>query len=195
MEPIQLKNGRKVQKKKQINYLVDNRGKLVKYKPWLGDLFSFLYDRIMEKSVFPKKFEASANRHIEILKDELRDIHGRIILEVATGTGNAVQFLNPDNYYVGTDISAGLLRRAVKNFENHGFQNFAVYVAHAGDMPFSDGQFDLALCHLSMNFFSDLGSFLSESYRVLQPGGVFYGSVPIPEKKPPRSTIHGTLYS
>ncbi len=34
-------------------------GKKIKYKPWLGDLFSVYYDFLMKNSVFPKKFQAS----------------------------------------------------------------------------------------------------------------------------------------
>ncbi len=42
-------------KKQGINYLRDENGKIKKYKPWLGDLFSFLYDRIMVKSLLHDK--------------------------------------------------------------------------------------------------------------------------------------------
>ncbi len=40
--------------KKGINYRL-NSGRIIKQKPWLGDLLSFKYDSIMEKSIFPKK--------------------------------------------------------------------------------------------------------------------------------------------
>mgnify|MGYP006281289625 FL=1 len=84
-------------KKNQIYYLMDNHSKVRKYKPWLGDMFSFLYDRIMGKSVFPKKFNGSIERHYEILKDALKEIRSKEVLEIATGSGSAVHFLNKDN--------------------------------------------------------------------------------------------------
>jgi hypothetical protein len=52
-----LKKNIEIKKIKGINYIYHN-GKKIRYKPWLGDLLSFLYDPIMEKSVFPKKFES-----------------------------------------------------------------------------------------------------------------------------------------
>ena len=94
-----------------------------------------------------------------------------------------------------TDISPGLLRLAVKSFRAHRFQDVEFYVADAAGLPFSDRSFDVALCHLSMNFFPDLRTFVGEVNRVLKPGGVFYGSVPVPERKNPKAVIHGRLYS
>ena len=38
-------------KKQGINYLKDENDKIIKFKPWLGDIFSFLYDRIMDLKV------------------------------------------------------------------------------------------------------------------------------------------------
>ena len=45
-----LKDGLKVIKKQSLHYIVDDGGNLLKFKPWLGDAFSFLYDFIMKNS-------------------------------------------------------------------------------------------------------------------------------------------------
>jgi len=195
MDKEKIKVPLKVIKKNQIYYLMDNHSKARKCKPWLGDMLCFLYDRIMEKSVFPKKFNGSIEKHYEILKDALKEICGKEVLEIATGSGNAVRFLNEDNFYTGIDISPGLLRRAFKNFEKQGFLNSEFYVANAADLPFNNDLFDIALCHLSLNFFSDIESFILELKRVLKPGGQFYCSVPVQEKKSQRAKIHGNLYT
>lgn len=182
-------------KKKNINYVLDEMGHLKKYRPWLGDVFSFLYDRIMEKSIFPGKFNADIEKHIDILKKEFRDIHHARILEIATGSGNAALFLNKDNNYKGIDISPGLLRRAYSRFKESEFEMFELYVSTADDLPFPDHQFDFAFCLLSSNFFSDIKLFIRELKRVLKHGSIFFCSVPVPERKPVKSTIHGTLYT
>jgi ubiquinone/menaquinone biosynthesis C-methylase UbiE len=117
------------------------------------------------------------------------------ILEIATGSGSAAYFLKRDNNYVGVDISPGLLRRAYSRLRKSGFETVELFVGSADDLPFPDQQFDFAICHLSLNFFNDLEQFIKELKRVLKQRAVFYCSVPIPERKPAESTIHGNLRS
>jgi len=195
MNKGKLKEALSVKQKKKVFYLLDDKKKIQTFKPWLGDMFSFLYDRIMSNSIFPKKFNGSIQKHFEILKNEFQHIHNKNTLEIATGSGNAVQFLNNDNLYTGTDISAGLLRIAVKKFNQNNFRNSEFYIADANDLPFIDNFFDLSFCHLSLNFFDNLDNFIKELKRVLKPGGMFFCSVPVPEKKKPDVKIRGTLYS
>ena len=57
------------------------------------------------------------------------------MLELATGSGNAVNFLPNDNKYTGADISPGLLRKAVKRFRAAGFKDDEFYVTSADDLP------------------------------------------------------------
>jgi len=53
----------------------------------------------------------------------------------------------------------------------------------------------ICLCILSLNFFNDIPTVLSEIKRVLMPGGMLIGCVPVPERNGLKSTIRGTLYS
>ena len=190
-----LKNGIKVINKKGLYYIVEDGGRLLKFKPWLGDAFSFLYDFIMKNSIFPKKFGGDMNQHYEILSRELKGVHGRRILELAAGSGSAANFLPNDNRYTGTDISPGLLRRAVKSFRNAGFKNTAFYLTSADDLPFDDNFFNIVLCILSLNFFDDIKKVFQEIKRVAAPDAIFICSVPVPERNKVQSTIRGTLYS
>lgn len=194
MDRIKIKDPVRIIKKNEINYLLDDNNKLIKNKPWLGDLFSFLYDRIMEKSVFPKKFNASIEEHYKILGEIFTSLSDKTIIEFATGSGDATKFLNNNNVYAGVDISPGLLRRAKKKFDEYGFTNFELYSADACETPFQDNSFDIAICNLSLNFFQNIEKFLSELQRILKPKGMFYCSVPVPERKKPSATIHGILY-
>lgn len=147
----------------------------------------------MRSSIFPKKFDGDINKHCEILRQELKDIHGKHVLELATGS--AVSFLPNDNKYTGTDISPGLLRKAVKRFSDAGFKDTEFYVVSPDDLPLDDNIFSICFCILSLNFFNDVKKVFQEIKRVLVPGGVFICSVPVPERNSLKSTIIGTLYS
>lgn len=181
--------------KRGLFYVAQSGNRPVRFKPWLGDSFSFLYDSIMSRSVFPNKFGADMQRHYEILRQELADVHGRQVLELATGSGSAVHFLSSDNRYTGTDISPGLLRQAAKRFEQAGFPEPEFYVVSAFDLPFEDGTVDLCLCILSLNFIGNVGGVFREARRVLVPQGTLVCCVPVPERNELHSTIRGTLYS
>jgi ubiquinone/menaquinone biosynthesis C-methylase UbiE len=190
-----LKSNTQVILKNGLYYIVDSNNRIIRFKPWLGDSFSFLYDLIMSNSVFPKKFGADIQKHVEILAQELAGVHGKRVLELATGSGSAVHFLNKDNQYTGTDISAGLLQQAASQFRKAGFSEPEFYVVSATDLPFENNTFDLCLCILSMNFFNDIEQVFREIRRVLVPEGVFVCSIPVPEKNRLQSTIHGILFS
>jgi SAM-dependent methyltransferase len=190
-----LRHGIEVINKNGLHYIVGEGDKPLKFKPWLGDSFSFLYDFFMKNSIFPKKFSGDINKHYGILSDELKDFHKKRFLELATGSGSAVNFLPNDNLYTGSDISPGLLRKAVINFKNAGFKNAEFYVASADNLPFNNSLFDVILCILSLNFFNDINNVFQEVKRVAAPAAVFICSVPVPERIKIQSTIRGTLYS
>ncbi len=195
MDTIKIKDSLKITRKKGINFLVDHNNKLIKNKPWLGDIFSFLYDRIMEKSVFPKKFNASMETHYRILENTFKNVSDKTIIEFGTGSGDAIRFLKNNNVYAGVDISSGLLRLAKKKFDRHRFTKFELYNTDACETPFREHSFDVAICNLSLNFFDNIELFISEVKRVLNPNGVFYCSVPVPDRKKTKAKIHGNLHT
>jgi len=189
-----LKEDVQVVEKRGIHFILDEKGKPVRFTPWLGDSVSFLYDIIMKRLVIPRKLGGDMERHYEILREILSGVHGKRVIEVATGTGSVVNFLPWDNHYTGTDISPGLLRKAAVTVKVAGFAESTFYVAQADDLPFTDDEFDVGLCILSLNFFPAVPAVLREMHRVLVPGGVFVCSAPAPERNHRRSTIRGTLY-
>jgi hypothetical protein len=65
---MNLKESVSLVQKKGIFHLLDKDNKVKRHKPWLGDIFSVFYERMMEKSVFPKKFSGSMSKHYEIIK-------------------------------------------------------------------------------------------------------------------------------
>jgi SAM-dependent methyltransferase len=189
-----LKSGTRIVKKKGLYFIVDNETEVKVFKPWMGNLFSPLYDIIMKRFIFPGKIGGKLGKHYEIFRQELHGVHGKKVLELATGSGSAVNFLPNDNQYTGIDISPALLKKAVKNFRNAGFNDAEFYVTGAHDLPFVDDYFDVVLCVLALNFFDDLTTVFKEISRVSVPGGMFVCCVPVPERNKLR-TIRGTLYS
>lgn len=190
-----LKPGIQIVRKGELCYLVKSGNRLLQFKPWLGDSLSFLYDFIMSNAIFPKKFGGDIQKHYDTLTRVLVPIHGRQILELGTGSGSAVHFLNSDNQYTGTDVSPGLLKQAAKRFIKAGFSNPEFYVVSADDLPFEGGIFDICLCILSLNFIGNVEKVFQEVSRVLLPDGLFVCSVPVPERNMLQSTIRGVLYS
>lgn len=192
---IKIKPDIQIIKKGELRYIVASGNRLIRYKPWLGDSFSFLYDFIMSNSVFPKKLGGNIQKHYNALTQQLAGSHGRQVLELGTGSGSTVHFLNSDNHYTGTDVSPGLLKQAAKRFIKSGFPDPEFYVVGADDLPFESNIFDLCLCILSLNFIGNVEIVFQEVSRVLLPDGVLVCSVPVPERNTLQSTIRGVLYS
>jgi ubiquinone/menaquinone biosynthesis C-methylase UbiE len=182
-------------KRGDLCYLADTKNRLTRFTPWLGDSVSFLYDIIMSRSIFPRKFGGDIQKHYDTLTQALSDVQERRVLELGTGSGSAVHFLNQDNQYTGVDVSPGLLKQAAKSFARAGFQDPEFYVVSADDLPFETGCFDVCLCILSLNFIGNVERVLQEIHRVLLPKGQFVCSVPVPERNQLRSRIRGILYS
>jgi len=190
-----LKAGIRTVQRGPLQYTLGADGRPTRLRPWLGDIVSPFYDAIMRRSVFPKKFLADIDRHVAILREALSDVHGQRVLELGTGSGSATAFLPADNRYVGSDVSPSLLRQAAKRFQRAGFSGSAFYVAGAESLPFANDTFDLCLCIISLNFFGETAPVLSDIQRMLVPGGRLLCAVPVPERSPHGSVIHGTLHS
>ncbi|MBA2864326.1 class I SAM-dependent methyltransferase [Methanococcus maripaludis] len=176
-------------------YHIYKNGKPKKYKSWLLGAFSFLYDPIMNKSVFPKTLGASMEKHELFLKNELKFTHNKEILELGTGSGNLSQILPNDNQYSGIDISEGLLKIARKKFYKAGFKNFKLFLCSAEELPFKNNFYDICICNISLNFFNDLDSVISELRRTLKKKSKFICSVPIKDRNTDKKTIRGNIYS
>ena len=192
---MKIKKTVKVISKDHIYFVLTENGKAKRYRPWLGDIFAFAYDSIMQKSIFPKKFKGSISKHFDTLKTEYQSFKNVKVLEIGTGSGFSSDLLSKDISYTGIDISIGLLKQAVRKFNYHNLPDAEFYVSQASDLPFDDYIFDIVICDLSLNFLGDLDLFIQEIKRVMKEDSIFYCSVPVPERKNANVTIHGNLYS
>jgi len=97
------------------------------------------------------------------------------VLDVGCGTGNFTRdfakSVGPDGLVVGLDVSETMLRRAVKDTRDGGFDQVAYLRGDAADAPFLDASFDAVCCFAALNLFADPYAALDSFTRVLTPGG------------------------
>jgi demethylmenaquinone methyltransferase/2-methoxy-6-polyprenyl-1,4-benzoquinol methylase len=106
---------------------------------------------------------------------ELKSIKPRIMLDVATGTGDfafeAIKILAPEKI-IGVDISEGMLDVARKKIQDRNLQHvFSVQTGDSEGLHFSDDHFDAITVAFGVRNYENLEKGLADMYRVLKPGG------------------------
>jgi ubiquinone/menaquinone biosynthesis C-methylase UbiE len=105
------------------------------------------------------------------LLDAARPAPGERVLDVACGTGIAARLAvdgrRPAGHVTGLDANPGMLEVARRSRP----AGIEWHEAPAEDMPLPDASFDLVLCSMGVQFFSDKVRALREMRRVLAPGG------------------------
>src|SRR5215471_15929713 len=98
---------------------------------------------------------------------------GMRVLDIATGTGlsaeAALAAVGPTGHVTAADISPAMVGKARERLGKA--PNVSVSVEDGQALSFSDESFDAVLCNLGLMFFPDPVRGLSESHRVLRPGG------------------------
>jgi len=97
---------------------------------------------------------------------------GDLVLDVATGTGEAavaiMPVIGPSGRLIGADIAPAMLESARGRLKEPGFLPVA---ADGQALPFANGTFDAVVCQLGLQFFPNPGLGLKEFQRVLRRGG------------------------
>jgi len=106
---------------------------------------------------------------------ELVSIHPRVLLDVATGTGDfafeAIKKLHPEKV-IGVDISEGMLDVAKKKIGERNLNDiFSVQVGDSEGLHFEESTFDAITCAYGVRNFENLEKGLTDMFRVLKPGG------------------------
>ena len=97
-----------------------------------------------------------------------------MVLDVATGTGfTALAFAPLVRSVIGLDVSPGMLRQAEAYAAEGGITNAVFQEGAAELLPFADSSFDLVTCRIAPHHFLSVPKFLTETARVLKPGGRF----------------------
>ena len=123
---------------------------------------------------------------------ELKEIQPKILLDVATGTGDlaimAEKYLHPSKI-TGIDISEGMLEKGREKLKRIG--KTAIITLESGDseaINFPDSSFDAITVAFGVRNFQDLEKGLQEMLRVLKPGGKL---VVLEFSKPKQSLFKG----
>lgn len=105
---------------------------------------------------------------------------GKDVLEVACGTGRGLGYLaDKARTVTAGDLTPQLIEAARAHYGAR--MNLSVFNAH--QLPFADASFDLVLLFEALYYLSQPEKFLSETRRVLRPGGELILSMPNPEWK------------
>lgn len=104
----------------------------------------------------------------------LKDLNPKIILDVATGTGDfAIEALslNPTKV-IGIDISEGMLEVGrTKLKEKKLDQKVELLYGDSENLPFEENKFDALIVAFGVRNFENLEKGLAEMLRVVRPGG------------------------
>ena len=111
---------------------------------------------------------------------------GERVLDVACGTGVvtrlAAERVGDGGKVAGSDVNPGML--AVARASAPPEANITWYETGAEAMPLADATFDVVLCQMGLQFFSNKPAALREMARVLAPGGRLVLNVPGPTPEP-----------
>ncbi len=104
----------------------------------------------------------------------LGEFHPKLILDVATGTGDfAIEALklNPRRI-TGVDISEGMLEVGRQKMKTQGYDDrIELRYGDSEDLPFDDDTFDAVIVAFGVRNFENLENGLAEMLRVVRPGG------------------------
>ncbi len=135
-----------------------------------------------ERRFVPAIGRPVASRLIEAA--ELR--RGERVLDVACGTGIVARLaagrVGPEGAVSGLDLNPAML--AVAREAAPAEASIAWIHAPAENMPLEDERFDVVLCGMGLQFFSDRSAALREIRRVLVSGGRLVANVPGPTPPP-----------
>lgn len=96
------------------------------------------------------------------------------VLDVATGGGHTANAFAPLVANVtALDLTSAMLENASVFIKGNGHENVVYVEGDAEKLPFKNETFDVVVCRIAPHHFSDVHSFIRESFRTLKSGGRF----------------------
>ena len=124
------------------------------------------WDKVRSLHVDDKEVETA-------ILDLLPEYGIETLLDVGTGTGRMLEVMAPRiQAGTGIDASRDMLAVARSHLDHGGYHHCQVRQADMYRTPLADAAFDAAVIHQVLHFADDPAAAVSETARVLRPGGV-----------------------
>jgi arsenite methyltransferase len=121
---------------------------------------------------------------------------GEWVLDLGSGSGMdsfiASLKVGKTGKVVGVDMTDEQLDKAERLRKEHDFGNVEFVKSHIENLPFQDGNFDVAISNGVINLCSDKAKAFAEISRVLRPGGRMVIADIVTEKQLPENVVCNT---
>jgi len=114
-------------------------------------------------------------------------VHGCKVLDAACGSGYGSMMLTRAREYVGIDLDPRAVAEATREFPEFTFKRGSIY-----DLPFEEASFSALTSFETLEHVDNPARALGEFARVLRPGALLVGSIPIDH---PDRVFHFRAYS
>ncbi len=139
---------------------------------------AWVYDLMQEYFVRPHIHKVDPCQHRKTVKAILAPAKNKRVLDIACGTGSAIQYLDRSHRYTGLDLSYRMLKRAVKKGAKKNFSSMQFIQANAEQQHFPEHCFDLIVMDTALHMIPNYQAAIGQIARVLDPQGVFICSTP-----------------
>jgi SAM-dependent methyltransferase/uncharacterized protein YbaR (Trm112 family) len=118
---------------------------------------------------------ASSSRYLALWAERLEK-PGALLLDVGCGGGISSWPLADGRTLIGFDISRKAVRKAVEGARSRELMGTTTFfVGDASFLPVSDSSFDYAQTFGSLHHVPDPGATTRDIFRILKPGGIYFG--------------------
>lgn len=139
--------------------------------------FSRVYDILSSKAYYHRARDSAVS--------SLGLQEGQVVLNVPVGTGQNFEYLQRylggTGQIIGVDLSEGMLSKAFKKINAHGYSNITLHNMDVADLNAAwlmqyqaenpDGQIDAILCDLGLSGFNDWEQIIENLLSILKPEG------------------------
>jgi|GEM_PF-661476 len=112
------------------------------------------------------------------LDREKIDYSGKILDDGCGSGGIAVSFAEECRLVFGLDICSKFEGTGIKISNERKIKNLKFIQGNGCNLPFKDNYFDLVISHSVIEHTNSPEDYISEAYRVLKPGGIFFLETP-----------------